>query len=94
MKSSIVYAAAGLGSVSLVGGVAYAVKSVLGLGGTTGLAFSQNALDSPRSIPEPETFLLLRAGLLGLCIVAPKVNSSTPVEVILRNGFSLHRTDY
>ena len=43
MKPSIVYATVGLGSISVVGGVAYAVKTVLGLGGfSTGLAFSQN----------------------------------------------------
>ena len=64
MKPSIVYATVGLGSISVVGGVAFAVKTVLGLGGfSTGLAFSQNALNSPRSVPEPETLILLAAGL-------------------------------
>lgn len=69
MKSSIVYATAGLGGISVVGGVAYAVKTVLGLGGDfTSLGFSQNALDSPRSVPEPETLLLLAAGLIGFAL--------------------------
>ena len=69
MKSSMVYATAGLGSISVVGGVAYAVKTLLGIGGnSTGLAFSQDALASPRSVPEPETLLLLAAGLLGFVL--------------------------
>jgi len=68
MKTAVMYAAVGLGSVSVVG-VGYAIKTVLGLGGNfTGLSFSQNALDSPRSVPEPETFLLLGTGLLALAL--------------------------
>ena len=35
MKSSIMYPTAGLGSISFVGGVAYAVKTLLYLGGNS-----------------------------------------------------------
>jgi hypothetical protein len=69
MKPAVVYGvAAGLGSISVVG-VGYAVKTVLGLGeNSSSFAFAQNAVDSPRSVPEPETVLLLGIALLGLVL--------------------------
>ena len=57
------YANAGLGIISFVGEGAYAVKTLLDLGGNSiGLAFSQDAL------AEPEALLLLTAGLLGFAL--------------------------
>ena len=71
MKFSGIYAAAGLGSISLAA-VSYAGGRIFfgSAGNSTGLALelSQIGIASPQSVPEPETLLLLGAGLLCLLL--------------------------
>ena len=62
----VVFVAAGLGAASVTAASAYAVKTLLSEGGLfANFAHSQN-FESPRSVSEPESLLLLGAGLLAI----------------------------
>ena len=77
MKPFSVPAVVGLGGVS-VAAVGYAAAKIFGLGGNAvGLA-SDHALASPQSVPEPQSLLLLSAGLFALALWARRTNRNMP----------------
>ena len=67
MKPVGMYTAASLGGIS-VAAVGYTVGRIFfGLGGnSTGLALADSRIATAQSVPEPETLLMLGAGLLVL----------------------------
>jgi len=64
MKPFVLYAAAGLGGISVAGTVGYSIRTILGLGGSSTSLALEHSENVPQSVPEPASLLLLAAVLL------------------------------
>ena len=68
MKSFLVYAAAGLGGISVAATVGYSVTTILRLGGSSTSLALEHSENAPQSVPEAANLLLLGARLFALAL--------------------------